>query len=378
MKIAYCTWTDPYNMRSWSGIQYAILNTLKKQYGTITVIGPINNKYIFWGKLINRILNVLFKINFTYKATTIVSKEFSRQLNKKLKNIEADVLFFPGGSEMIAYLETDTPIIYLTDSTFNSMINYYEEFSNILPLSLKMGDYIESQAIKKASKVILASEWAKESVISDYNCPKDKIHVIPFGANLEKKPERNEILNIRKNRPAVCKMLLVGVDWERKGCQIAFNTMVKLNERGVDTELTICGCSPPSGIKHDKLKTTGFLNKNIQENKEKIDNLYYNANIFIFPSRKECAGIALCEASAYGLPIVTTDTGGISNYIENNKNGHLLPEDATADKYADAVESIIEDQSHYYDYAVASRNKFERELNWDSWAKEISKILGKT
>ncbi len=36
----------------------------------------------------------------------------------------------------------------------------------------------------------------------------------------------------------------MGVNWERKGGRIAFNTFEKLNQMGIETELTVCGCTP--------------------------------------------------------------------------------------------------------------------------------------
>ncbi len=283
--------------------------------------------------------------------------------------------FFPGGSGMIAYLNTDKPIIYLTDSTFGSMINYYETFSNLFPISMRMGNFIESNALRKASHVIFASDWAKDKALESYDCSTTKMTVIPFGANIDKAPDRELILKLRKKNFSGCTLLLVGVSWERKGCQIAFDAMCKLNERGIETELIVCGCQPPVGVSHDRLTITGFLDKNDPEDFRKMQQLYMRANIFILPTRNECAGIVLCESGAYGLPTIASDTGGVSTYITNNDNGYLLPLKATAEKYADVIESIIADKDLYFDLAVKARDKFENELNWDSWGKKVSKLI---
>jgi glycosyltransferase involved in cell wall biosynthesis len=285
------------------------------------------------------------------------------------------MLFFPGGSGMIAYLNTDKPIIYLTDSTFHSMINYYDSFSNLLPSAMRMGSFIESNALKKASHVIFASHWAKHKAIEFYGCQINKISVLPFGANIDKIPDRELILKLRKKNFSACTLLLVGVSWERKGCQLAFDAMCMLNERGIETELIICGCEPPEGVRHDRLTITGFLDKNNPEDSNKIEQLYMRANIFILPTRNECAGIVFCEASAYGLPTIATDTGGVSTYIKNDENGYLLSIEATAEEYADAIESIISDNDRYFAFAVSSRQIFERKLNWDSWGRSISELI---
>lgn len=35
-------------------------------------------------------------------------------------------------------------------------------------------------------------------------------------------------------------------------------------------------------------------------------------HLLLLPTRAECAGIVFNEASAYGVPILLTDTGGVS------------------------------------------------------------------
>ena len=94
MKIVYCTWTDPYDKHSWSGIHYYMLKTLQKQSSEITVIGPLKNKFILFAKIIDKILRIFFKKNSSYLHSNIISKEFTRQLTRKLEKINADILFF--------------------------------------------------------------------------------------------------------------------------------------------------------------------------------------------------------------------------------------------------------------------------------------------
>jgi hypothetical protein len=176
-------------------------------------------------------------------------------------------------------------------------------------------------------------------------------------------------------RFTICTLLLVGVNWDRKGGQLAFDAMRLLNEKGIETELIVCGCNPPRNIKHEHLKVINYLNKNNPDDLEKLKELYFNANIFILPTRSECAGVVFCEASAYGLPIISTDTGGVSSYVNHSNNGYVLPFDSAADQYADAIESILADQDRYFDFAVASRDKFDKELNWDVCGQQINKLL---
>ncbi|MFR0584703.1 hypothetical protein ACLUX0_10505 [Limosilactobacillus mucosae] len=56
------------------------------------------------------------------------------------------------------------------------------------------------------------------------------------------------------------KLFFSGVDWERKGGEIAFNTVVALNKRGINCELLISGISklPESIAKSNFVKSYGY------------------------------------------------------------------------------------------------------------------------
>jgi glycosyltransferase involved in cell wall biosynthesis len=93
------------------------------------------------------------------------------------------------------------------------------------------------------------------------------------------------------------------------------------------------------------------------------------------PTRAECYGIVFCEASAYGLPVVTTNTGGVSGAVKDGVNGFLLSVDADADEYAIKIMELFSNDEKYYSLVKSSRDLFEKKLNWDAWALEVKKII---
>lgn len=241
-----------------------------------------------------------------------------------------------------------------------------------------MGDRNRKKAMKKASKIIYSSHWAAESAIKDFGMKKDKIYIIPFGANLEKIPSKNEVkkmINERLQEKKVCRLLFVGVDWFRKGGDIAFKTTVELNKRGMPTELVICGGYPPFTTKSSYLKVLGFLDKNKKEQSDILAEQYKKAHLFILPTRAEAAGIVFSEACAYGLPIISTFTGGISTYVKNGVNGYLLSIESNYIKYADIVQKIWRNIDEYYALSINARKMYERELNWDIWGAKVREII---
>ena len=165
------------------------------------------------------------------------------------------------------------------------------------------------------------------------------------------------------------------MDWKRNGGDIAFKTMLELNKRGIDTELIVCGCKPKKTFKHPKLKCVGFLEKNIPEQLCVVKELYMKSTLFFLPTRQECIGLVFNEASAFGLPSVTTDTGGVSEYIEDGRNGFVLPYDAEYYDYADKIQQLFEDKDMYCNFCLNAIEKAENITNWDIWAQKLIKII---
>src|SRR5260370_37309453 len=155
-------------------------------------------------------------------------------------------------------------------------------------------------AIKKASLLVYPSAWAAQSAIEDYHADKQKVHFMPFGANFEAIPPR-EIAEKRKKSDR-CKLLFVGTDWQRKGGDIAFETLLKLEEMGIQAVLIVCGCTPPHTSSHERMTVIPFLDKNDEKQRQELEQLYVTSDFLLLPTRQECFGMVFCEASSFGLP----------------------------------------------------------------------------
>lgn len=366
LRIALLTSLDPRDRRSWSGTIYHIARTLQKYCGEVTYIGPIDcAKQKTIGKIRNRLAELFLKKKIMFTHGILIAKHCAKVAAQRLAQRPFDVIVAPTGETEIAFLDTDIPIVLVTDSTYRIMRDYYPAFSNVLASSFEELETVESLAIQKSSLLLYASNWAAQSAIRDYHAEPGKVHVLPFGANLEKMPPR-EVLQERK-RSDLCKLLFVGVKWARKGGEIALETLLELEKMGVPAELTVVGCIPPKHLAHRAIKVIPFLNKNDESQRKALENLYLTSDFLLFPTRNECYGIVACEANAFGLPVVAADTGGVSSIITSGENGFLLPYSARGDQYAALVAELYRDEARYAELVCSSRAAFEERLNWDTW-----------
>ncbi|MBI3812200.1 MAG: glycosyltransferase family 4 protein [Nitrospirae bacterium] len=294
-------------------------------------------------------------------------------MSDKLIQERYDLVFAPGAATEIAFLDTDVPIIYLSDATFPLLHNYYPKFSNLLKTSIRDAYRIEELALKKAALILYPTEWAANSAVSDYHVDKAKIHVIPFGANFDKIPNREVVL--KREKSDLCRLLFLGVDWERKGGDIAFETHLELEKLGIRSELIICGCIPPQEFLYERMTVIPFLDKNHPGQRQRLAELFLASDFLMLPTRNDCYGIVFCEASAFGLPIITTRTGGVPGVVTDGQNGYMLPLNARGVEYAKVISSIFHDDRHYSRLVRASRRIYEEKLNWDSWGAAVRNLL---
>jgi glycosyltransferase involved in cell wall biosynthesis len=373
LKILFLTRLDPHDKRSWSGIVYYTAQALQKHCGDVSSIDSPFLLQRSLGRIFAKSVQVLLHKSYKYNDSPAVAREYARIINRRLKEQEYDVIVAPTGASEIAFLQTDIPMVLVEDATFALLHNYYPQYSHIMKRSVDESHQVQQAAITNASTLIYSSSWAARSAIDVYHADPKKVHVIPFGANLDQAPAKE--LALKPRAGDCCRLFFLGVDWQRKGGEIAFETLLALRQMDIPAELVVCGCVPPKHITHPDMRVIPFLDKNDPAQYQELIQLYLTSNFLLLPSRNECFGIVYCEASAFGLPVITTDTGGITGAVENNVNGFTLPLSARGNEYAELIAELYRDQARYAALAKSSRAAFDDRLNWDRWALTLNAIL---
>lgn len=89
-----------------------------------------------------------------------------------------------------------------------------------------------------------------------------------------------------------------------------------------------------------------------QKTKAEIIPLLQHSDVFILPSRGENFSVAVLEALACGLPVISSVTGGIRECI-NSRNGLLFPVN-DVDALADAIQTMYVNRTDYNHSAIAN------------------------
>lgn len=145
-----------------------------------------------------------------------------------------------------------------------------------------------------------------------------------------------EILNKLKKKYSEAELCMVGPDKD--------GTLQKVTDRASELNLS------------DSLKITGKLSK---KDWLKLSAEY---DIFINTTDFDNHPVSVIEAMGVGLPVISTNVGGIPYLIENRVDGILVPPD-NADIFAEEIENLISDSELLKKITTNARKKAE-EFDW--------------
>jgi glycosyltransferase involved in cell wall biosynthesis len=368
VKIAFVTSYDATGAGNWSGVAYFMAKALEGAGLEVHLVGPLEAPPAARREL-RRATAKLSRRTYLPERDPALLRAYAAQTRMLLDQIDYDVVVSPG-TLPIAWLEEDRPIVTWTDATFDQMIDYYPGFTNLTRASRRDGSLAEATALERVSLALYPSAWAAQSAVTDYNLDPAKVEVIPFGANLDHEPEPATVKAAIEARTGhTCELLFIGVEWERKGGDVALDLVRSLNRDGVPANLTIVGCEPAIAADlRSHVRVRGFLDKSLGPARAEIERLLATAHFLVLPARAECYGIVLCEANAYGVPCLTSNVGGIPEIIRPGINGQLFPLDAEGDTYADFVTQALSMPNAYQQLAFSSYSEYRTRLNWAATA----------
>ena len=376
LHIAYVTTYDASDLTQWSGLGYHIFECLKDESTHIERIGPLLHYDTLYLKAKRRFYSRVLKQGFESGRHPLIAGKFSDQVTCMLSRIRADIVFSPG-TIPIAYLKCEQPIVFWTDATFAGLVNFYPGMDNISKESLRFGNELEQSALENCRLALYSSDWAAKTALDNYSVDPFKVHVVPFGANVSTDRSLKDVKAIISSRPTnICKLLFLGIDWKRKGGDIAIEVARQLNRMGITTELHVVGPEvdalnpiPSCVIPHGRVEKSTLAGRN------KIENLLAEAHFLILPTRAECCAVAFAEACSYGVPSVTTNVGGVSTAIKNGLNGWAFSVESEPSEYASYIFELMSNYSLYKELALNSYNEYLLRLNWRVAGKRVGGLL---
>ena len=201
---------------------------------------------------------------------------------------------------------------------------------------------------------------------------RDKCCIVPLGVPLNRyvlTPEMEDQAQVIRRRYGMRLVLFVGILRYYKGVQYLLEAM-----RHVAGTLLIVGDGPllgdlmrqAAGLPHrERIHFLGQV--------EDVVPYYYAADVFCLPSiyRSEAFGIVLTEAAAAGLPLVSTEIGTGTSFVNLHEVTGLVVPPADPQALADALSGLLDNANLRLRYGEAARHRARKEFSQERMVQGV-------
>ena len=177
---------------------------------------------------------------------------------------------------------------------------------------------VNCHLFQQAACLLPWSTWVRQSLVADYGVDPGRVEVVPPGIDLDlwqPGPPREAAGPLR--------ILFVGGDLYRKGGALLLEAFRSL-PAGLATLTLVTRATDLAG------QPGITVYNHLQPNSAELIDLYRQSDVFVLPTQAEAFGIAAIEASASGMPVIATATGGLVDIVLPGQSGFLIQPDDPA------------------------------------------------
>jgi glycosyltransferase involved in cell wall biosynthesis len=223
----------------------------------------------------------------------------------------------------------------------------------------------KQRVIDEADHFHCLTEKAKRCLVEEGADP-DKISVIGYGIDLNKFKKQE----VRSKNQDKIQLLFVGRIEEQKGIGELVEAYTQLKKDFPQLKLTVVGKGPLQAV----VEQAGA--KVIALPYSQMPKAYRQADIFVLPSKptrhwEEYYGMALLEAMACGLPVVTSDCGAIPEVV--GKAAVVVPHSQAKPLYQ-ALKRFVESQNLRESYGKKALEHAQTHFDCQKQAKKLGEL----
>lgn len=228
----------------------------------------------------------------------------------------------------------------------------------------------EREALERAPAVLVTSVPTAAVLATDYAVPTERITVAVPGTHAAQRAGGSG--------DSVLSLLAVGTLTPRKGYRVLIDALAQLPE--LSWRLRIVGDTDRSVAEFDAL-TAAAARAGLADRIEfagllepaALEAAFQASDLFVMPSLYEGFGMALTEAMARGLPIVST-TGGAAGHTVPDGAGRKVPP-ADVDALVAALRTMLTDPTARRAAAAASWTAGQNLARWTDTAAIVAGVL---
>ena len=206
--------------------------------------------------------------------------------------------------------------------------------------------------------------------MKNHGLKNDNYVVLPNVVNLD-------MFHISKRNNNPCKIIHISC-FEDKSKNISglLESLKIINDKGIDFQCTLIGEGMDLDLMKEKVKELQLINKvsftGLLQGQALADELS-SGDFLVLSSNYENMPVVILEALASGLPVVSTNVGGIKEMIDDTKG--ILVEPRNKEALAEAMIKMIETHKNYD--ANYLRNSVIEKYGYESVGRFLSRLYNK-
>jgi glycosyltransferase involved in cell wall biosynthesis len=296
-----------------------------------------------------------------YSLIVPKSEKVEIKLNEKIK------VFGSGGKRKICQfsniffiankLAKDFDVISVQDQYYLGFIAWLVKVLNKKKLEIQIHGFERFGGLRKclarfiiprADAVRVVSERLKKRMTEEFKCKAEMITVVPIYVNVatHNLPAGQAGAKHITNNDNKFIFLTVGRLVEVKNILLQINALAEVTSKFPDTELWIIGQGPLRAELEARSREL-CLDKNVRFFGWQADvtEFYRQAGAFLLTSFAEGWPLVIIEAASCELPIIMTDMGSAGEFIINDKNGIVIPQNDKS-SLVEAMIKLIPDSDY--------------------------------
>lgn len=237
---------------------------------------------------------------------------------------------------------------------------------------------IEWMATYESWRVICCSNYMSDELKRIFSLPQDKIDVIPNGVDQAVVPDQERITEtrLRYARPQERLVFYIGRLVYEKGVHVLLSSIPGVLEEVKNTRFVIAGDGYYKDVLWEKAERLGikdYVSFAGRISDRERDALYAAADASVFPSLYEPFGIVALEGMARGIPVVVSDTGGLSEVVKHEETGvKVCPGDS--ESLAWGIKRVLLDEKLRAKLRENGPKEVRERFNWDRVADLTRKV----
>jgi glycogen(starch) synthase len=230
---------------------------------------------------------------------------------------------------------------------------------------------IESWLVHESDSLITCSASMIDEVTELFGPALAETRVIRNGIDAARWP-----FATRQPRTGPAHLMYLGRLEYEKGVHDLIAALPRIRRTHPGTTLTLAGTGTQTrwlteqARKHKVLKAVTFAG---HLGHDALVSMLHAADAAVLPSHYEPFGIAALEAAATGIPLVTSNVGGLGEAVINGQTGvSFPPRDISA--LAAAVRAVLDDPAAAQQRAIAARERLNSDFEWHTIASETAQV----